>query len=32
MSLRHCRQVGRKLRMVENDLERVIDRAEEYEG
>lgn len=28
---RKCEEVMRKLRMVENDLERVVDRAEEFE-
>jgi len=28
---RKCEEVTRKLRMVENDLERVVDRAEEFE-
>merc|ERR1712178_169108 len=28
---RKCDEVTRKLRMVENDLERIVDRAEEFE-
>jgi len=28
---RKCEEVTRKLRMVENDLERIVDRAEEFE-